>query len=717
MSLITTRFDRPRVGVTSQRAAVALIAFAGLATPASGAEWWWNAGSGGWSNPANWLPNSVPNLSAPFGQNIRIGNLPVAHNATVLLDFPTGLGAMSYGNMTLSNGVTLDTNGREMGSLSGTTTLTGANTRVIARPSTGINPFDVNVGEFVLGAGTHLTLADDAGVQAGYITSSGVISGRGTMYMGGNGLGLSLQNDGTIAGGTNGGLIFQSGPAGRLDLDGLDLDGQPPTGQLLLATPFSELTFLGDQLADFFSGTVTMGTGSLLTMNMADGWTADGGSTFNVSSNMAGAAAQIDGGHFTFAGDLNIGGSQGHLRVLADTTIVAAADVFLGTSDRLEFDGNTTVQGGLYNVSFGGRIDFDGSTQIGGGTFNLVGSTPAQGVVNFNGGTVWSGITTINGFARQLGDATVSTPTTINATVLDMDGSNNVAWTINHALTVNTQAIELGSQQFDGTFNMNAGAVGRLTLNLADPDASWTMNGAMNLAGFGVLTTTRVAGSRMIVTGDLNMGAGIAQITADTVLRGADVNINAGGTLRMRGVTRVEADTDFFGTGTLHNGIDGTMVLETGTALSGVGLLNSGVLSVGGDGPGVAGMDRVSFAADSVWEVGIGGYAAGQNDLLTVTGMGAASLGGVLLVSLLDLGTGFTPQIGDEFRILRSLQGGSTGTFTNDPVTHAGGLTYEWSVIYSPQYVSLRLDSIVPAPGSVALLGLCGLIAARRRRA
>ena len=242
MSLITTRLDRPRVGVTSRRAAVALVAFAGLATPASGAEWWWNAGNGGWSNPANWLPNSVPNLSAPFGQDVRIGNLGVAHNATVLLDFPTGGGAMVYGDMTLSNGVTLDTNGRAMGSLTGTTTLNGANTRLIARPSTGFNPFDVNVAEMTLGAGTHLTLADDAEVQAGLIDSSGVISGRGTLYMGGDGFGLSLRNNGSIVGAPNGGLLFQSGPAGRLDLDGLDFDGLPAIGQLALATPFSELT-------------------------------------------------------------------------------------------------------------------------------------------------------------------------------------------------------------------------------------------------------------------------------------------------------------------------------------------------------------------------------------------------------------------------------------------------------------------------------------------
>jgi hypothetical protein len=704
-SVNTIGFRSTRVG--THLAAAALLAAVGLALPASAAEWWWNAGSGGWNNPANWLPNSVPNLSAPFGQDIRIGNLAVAHNATVLLDFPTGQGAMSYGDMALTNGVTLDTNGREMASVSGVTTLSGANTRVIARPSTGINPFDVNVAEFRLNTGTQLILADNAGVQAGYISSFGLISGRGTLYMGGNGAGFSLENHGTIAGAGNGGLVFQSGPASRLDLDGFH-----GFGQLDLASPFSELTFLGDQLHDFFSGTITMGSGSLLRMNMSNGWTADGDSTINVASSVFGAAAQIDGGHFTFAGDLNIGGSHGHLRVLADTTFHVAADVFLGTSDRLEFDGNTSIDGGLYNLSKAARIDFDGQTQIGGGTFNLVGDTPAQGAVNFNGSTTWSGTATINGFARQVGDAMVSTPTTINATVFDMDGNNDAAWTINHGLTVNTQAIEQGSQQFDGTFNMNAGAVGRLTMNLADPDAAWTMSGTMNLAGFGALTTTRVAGSRMIVTGDLNMGSGIAQITADTSMQGASVIISGGGTLRMRGSTTVDTGTSFSGTGVLHNGLGGAMMLNSGASLSQVGLTNSGILRVGDASAGIASVDRFASTAEAAWSVDIGGYLAGANhDLLLVTGEGTA-VNGLLTISLLD---GFVPQIGDEFTILSSL-GLVSGAFVNDPVTLSGGLTYDWTILYNPNSVVLRLDSIVPAPASMALIGLVGLLAARRRR-
>lgn len=192
--------------------------------------------------------------------------------------------------------------------------------------------------------------------------------------------------------------------------------------------------------------------------------------------------------------------------------------------------------------------------------------------------------------------------------------------------------------------------------------------------------------------------------------------IDNGSTLRMRGLTVVDADTTFTGSGTLQNGVGGSMLLDTGVSLSEVGLTNSGILRIGEAGPGVAAVDRFTSVDGAIWAIDIGGYLAGaEHDLLLVTG-GGASLAGVINVSLLGLGgPTFAPNIGDEFTILSAL-GGVSGVFSNDPVTQVGGLTYDWTVIYTPNTVVLRLDNIIPAPGSVALLGLGGLIAARRRR-
>ena len=138
---------------------------------------------------------------------------------------------------------------------------------------------------------------------------------------------------------------------------------------------------------------------------------------------------------------------------------------------------------------------------------------------------------------------------------------------------------------------------------------------------------------------------------------------------------------------------------------------------IGEHGPGIAAVDSLSSTDDASWGVDIGGYAAGtEHDLLLVTG-GSAALDGILMVSLADLGAGtFLPQIGDEFTILTALTGVS-GTFANDPVSSAGGLTFEWSVIYNPSSVVLRLDNIVPAPGAgIVITGACALGAVPRRR-
>ncbi|MFM9958620.1 MAG: hypothetical protein ACKVZJ_11130, partial [Phycisphaerales bacterium] len=266
-----------------------------------------------------------------------------------------------------------------------------------------------------------------------------------------------------------------------------------------------------------------------------------------------------------------------------------------------------------------------------------------------------------------------------------------------------------------------AGFAGRLTINLPDPAMAWRMQGTMNLAGSGAIPVTRVAGSKVFVTGELNVSSGIAQITADTAFStqqvAANVSIQGGSTLRMRGVTSVGTNTNFAGTGTLQNGVNGVMELLPGVSLGQVGLTNNSVLHIGAGTAGIASVDRFTSTADALWNVDIGGPIAGTQHDLVLVGSGATVLGGTLDVSLIGLGGGaiFAPSVGDQFTILLSLSGVS-GTFTNDPVTQINGLTYDWTVLYNSHSVVLRLDSVVPAPGTAALLGAALLLAGRRQR-
>mgnify|MGYP002783886517 CR=1 FL=1 len=711
-----TALARSRRSMTRLALAAGLCCSVSVQT-ALAEEFWWIGENGVWSDVSNWSTGGVPGLDPPYNAVIRLGNVPGVANHTVFLDHaPTG-GAMVYSALYISNGMTLDANNRELGTLTGSTVLTGNGSRLIIRPSIGPNFHDLTTYELDLGANTQLELHTGSRVSTGILTSSGIISGRGTLHLQGTSPGgVSFTNDGTITGNNAGGLTFLQQSPGRMDLDGIS-----GTGQLNMIAPFGQLTFEGDTLADDFSGDVFMGSGALLTMNMSDGWTADANSTFNVSSSIVGAAAQIDGGHFTFGGSMNIGGSQGALRILADTTFAASADVFVGTDDILEVDGATTVLGGDYTVSQGGRIRFDGPTTVRGGTFSTFTDDHTDGSIDFAGPTTWNGTVNFSGAARQLGDATVSGATVINADVFGMDGTGDTVWNINNALTINADAIRsTGTNGFTGEMNIAGGFFGRLTMNLHNSIA-WSMLGTMNLSGDQTIHVTRVAGDRMALNGALHVTSGRVQITAD-VIASSLASIDVGPTTaspRFTGTTSMVGDMTFSGQGTIVNGTAGSMRIHSGADLGGLGLTNSGSLELGLFGtalaPALVTVDRFENTVTGVWHVDLGGYLAGtQHDRLRVTG--SALLDGTLLVSLADLGAGmFAPSVGDVFTILLA-DGDVSGVFINDPVTHANGLTYEWTVLYGLDHVALRLDTIVPTPGSVALFGVAGLLAARRRR-
>lgn len=700
---------------------LALLLAAGAAAPALAQDVHWNAASGIWDTAANWTPFGMP---LPF-ENVFIGSHANAENATVWRD---SVGVRHMGHLTITDGMTLRNN---LGSfvVAGNTTLSGSNTvangfgvlttyasRLLIEPMKGTS---LTTHNLTLSNGARIDLTGQAFATVNGVLNVGTdtrIGGVGFFNM--NGAGTTLINNGRLRGLDGAGLAFRQNNGGLFDLDGTTGNGIIDVG----AGFESYLRIVGTSLTDSFSSDIIISRSSRLDMDLTEGWTADANSTITVLNDHFGDfPATIRGGAMTVAGDMELASS---LSIYAEAlTIEPSARVhiedgfFLGAG--ASGFTNTTINGGVFTMDPGSNIALHDQVTMRGGEFNMEPNEfGATGRFRIYEHSIWDGHVTINGLAEMFDHATVAGPTVIDADIFNMAASPfaPTVWDINNAFVLNANALtQTHGDRVVATFNISGGVLGSLTLNLSDPKAAWTMEGVMNLAGIGALPVTRVGGSRMIVEGDLNVKGGLVQVTADTDFQGASVDIQSGSTLRMRGRTFVDEASTFLGEGTLRNGLGGIMDLAPGASLNQTGLTNDGLLTIGEHGLGMASVDRFSSTSSAVWEVDIGvTIMAATSDILLVNG--TATLDGALHVALADLGAAtVAPNVGDEFIILIALDGVS-GTFTNDPVTIAGALTYEWDVIYNPHSVVLRLDNIVPAPGPLALLSACGIVASRRRR-
>ncbi len=290
-----------------------------------------------------------------------------------------------------------------------------------------------------------------------------------------------------------------------------------------------------------------------------------------------------------------------------------------------------------------------------------------------------------------------------------MDGGGNTTWDVGHSLTINAAGVDSTiSNSFDGTINIGGGFLPKLTINLDEPADHWTMAGEMNLSGLAVVPfpISRVAGSHMSITGELNVAQAIGISAPTTFDNSSQTTFADPDTLLiLSAASTVRPNATFLGQGTLVNISSEGMTFEDGASLDEVGLGNAGLLEVG-NSPGIAAVDRFENTEDGTWLVEIGGHIAGdEHDLLLVTD-GETILDGLMEVELIDAGAGlFLPEVGDEFTVLTSFDAVS-GAFTNDPVSFAAGQSFHWELLHHPNDVTLRLVDIgiVPEPTSVAML-------------
>jgi hypothetical protein len=319
--------------------------------------------------------------------------------------------------------------------------------------------------------------------------------------------------------------------------------------------------------------------------------------------------------------------------------------------------------------------------------------------VLLNGGTTYRGDVTFDGYARQIGDASVAENSVIDAELLDMDGiTGNTVWDINAQLTIHADQIDTANNVFNGTIDVAGALINRITINLPD-DAPWTMAGTLNLSGNILFFVERLGGSPVRITGDVTT-SGNLMITSDATF--ADTSsvdfASSTTTLRMIGRSRVELGATFTGDGTLENGIGGSMSLAAGLSTGQVGVGNSGRLRLGGT-VGVVSVDHFENAAGATLFVDVGRNTIGTDSDVLTTSAGAATLAGLLQPNIVNIGGAFeAPEIGDSFTVLTAV-GGVSGTFDEVLDSLLGGRVYEWNAIYNPASVIIEIAAIAGLPG------------------
>jgi len=656
---------------------------------------WENPNGGDWSTASDWSPNGVPSAV----DTVRIGNFILVENDWVHLDQND-----TVAEVHITDGMTLSTDGHTL-LVNGDTFISGEN----KSEGNVVYPSRLSVDR---GAG-----ADDYDTDNLYLTDEGRVSlinggvlevdnlldvGTGSVVRGDGiirlpGAGTVYSNDGLLDPSTDGMTIDVSG-GGQLDLDGSTGGGGIGLSSARIdGSGFDNLTINGGTVADAFSGEISITANGFLAANFSAPWSTDSSSEIKFHGNsLHSGPATISGADLTLAGFIDVLGAEAHGRFDANTTFASSAEISVGPTDRLEMNGATVVEGGNFTLEEGGEIDFDGPTTVEGGTFNTFSDQSAGGRVDFNGLTTYRGDLQINGFARQVGDATVSQTTVISGDTFDLDGASGTEWDINANLELHVNRIDNTNNIFNGLIDIGGSIFTKLTVEITDPQSSgWTMSGTLNLAGNGMLFANKLAGSEVNVIGTVNVD-NLVGVTADTNFFDSSTIVfnDAATVLRLIGKTEVAAGAIINGTGTLEIGGGGLMSLEEGLSTGQVGVINRGVLQLG-DTAGVVAVDRFENLSTGTLYVDVGKNDVGtDSDVLSVSS-GTAELAGSLRPRLVHVSGPDEPLVvGDSFTVLTAV-GGVNQTFEQVLDSLQGGQVFSWDVTYNPSNVVIELTSII----------------------
>ncbi len=612
-------------------------------------------GGSNWSTAGNWTGNQVPGSAddAYVRSALNGSTLTAALSANV-----------SARNLSVENGSNVDTNSFKL-NIGSNVTITGLDSDIFINPGGELEADQIFIqdqSEIQMNGGLVDTrrLTIDEGTQL-----EGVSGGTMTIDVA-----ERLVNNGVID--VDGGAVmtFVSAAANAWDLDGSLGNGElfANGGNLIFDTGGVTDTFNGKMTvnAGFFlriDANWSVGSGAVLDLN--------GGSGGGNSARMVGGTISISGGTIDVDDVTGDGVTDGKVEFDAPVNI-SGGTFTVGVDDTLDFDNTANVSGGSFTLAQGASLNFDGTTSINGGTFNTFSTSLADGDVEFNGTTTWVGTTTINGIARQDGNANVVIDAVINADVFDLDGNvgSSQTWSLGADLIINADAIDTGNSTYDGTININSGSIitpASLTINLPGSN-EWTMDGTLNSTGpAGGFLGVTLKGSDMNLTGTANIAGNNRWSARVDVLSTGAINIASGAALLLTGGSQVDPNTIAGGTIT---GL-GELEAASGDALVGFGTISTPI-DFNGDAQLLADNGTLVLNGSQINDVGTIG-TADADGVLSVAGAWNANVAqqvrlqcGSIVGSNITNGTALLPGLITGFGTLAPSQVNNDGTIAAD---------------------------------------------------
>jgi MYXO-CTERM domain-containing protein len=251
-----------------------------------------------------------------------------------------------------------------------------------------------------------------------------------------------------------------------------------------------------------------------------------------------------------------------------------------------------------------------------------------------------------------------------------------------------------------------------------------TLNGQMDLGGgaFAAATPPSVAGGNrafnVINAGTTTIAGSISGTSAATLTKNGDGRLVMSGTNTFAGNVTLNAGTLLVNG---SNGGAGGYTVNANAILGGTGSI-TGPVSVAaggiiepGDSPGTLTTGPLSLVSGSIMTYELdtpNTVGGGVNDLVQVNGNLTLPASGVV-VNIVGL-PGFTLVPGNTYTLM-TYTGALTGSAASFQLgfAPAGVIGATFDTTSDPGSV---LITVVPTPGSLGLLGMAGLLAARRRR-